>query len=353
MFFMGLGTATPANCFTQKQCYAAVEQSSMFENLDARSRALLRKVLLGANGIETRHLALDDLSQGFDTQPDTLHSRFARHAPRLAAESACRALANAGLEPREVDALLISTCTGYLCPGLTSWVSELLELRRDALCLDLVGQGCGAAIPNLRSAEALLESKRADRVLSICVEVCSAAAFFDSDPGVLISACLFGDGAAAAVLGREAGPGRPVRWIRAETTLATADRELLRFQQAGGRLRNILSPLVPQQAARHAGELMRRLMSNASLRAADVTAWILHPGGRDVLRALSREIQLDEEQLATSASILRRYGNLSSPSVLFVLQELLTAGAPGGYWYMSTFGAGFACHGAILHADQP
>src|SRR5213075_2477850 len=98
------------------------------------------------------------------------------------------------------DALIVSTCTGYLCPGLSSNVTQRLGLRSNVLALDLVGQGCGAALPNLRTAEALLESGRCERVLSICVEVCSAAFFLDNDPGVLISACLFGDGARAAIL---------------------------------------------------------------------------------------------------------------------------------------------------------
>src|SRR5258708_2888971 len=105
-------------------------------------------------------------------------------------------------------------CTGYLCPGLTSYVSERLGLRSDALLLDLVGQGCGAALPNLRTAEALLGAGRARRVLSICVEVCSAAYYLDDDPGVLVSACLFGDGAGAAVLSNDppAAGKKRVRW---------------------------------------------------------------------------------------------------------------------------------------------
>ena len=104
--------------------------------------------------------------------------------------------------------MLISTCTGYLCPGLTSYVSERLGLRPDVFTLDLVGQGCGAALPNLRTAEAILAAGRAEKVLSVCVEICSAAFFLDDDPGVLISACLFGDGAGAAVLANQPQPGR-------------------------------------------------------------------------------------------------------------------------------------------------
>ena len=89
--------------------------------------------------------------------------------------------------------------------------------------LDLVGQGCGAALPNLRAGEALLASGRCRRVLSVCVEVCSAAFYIDDDPGVLVSACLFGDGAGAAVLSNEPNPAtRKIKWKHAGTALSAA-----------------------------------------------------------------------------------------------------------------------------------
>src|SRR6185437_4170989 len=127
------------------------------------------------------------------------------NAPLLATQAAERALADAKIETSQIDAIVASTCTGYLCPGLTSYISERLGLRKDVMTFDLVGQGCGAALPNLRVADALLASDRAERVLSVCVEVCSAAMYLDDDIGVLISACLFGDGAGAAVLSNAPG----------------------------------------------------------------------------------------------------------------------------------------------------
>src|SRR5262249_47260386 len=152
--------------------------------------------------------------------PDLLHARFVKHAPALATQAAERALKDAGATAQEMDALIISSCTGYLCPGLTSYVSERLGLRTDAGLLDLVGQGCGAALPNLKTAEAMLASGRCTKVLSVCVEVCSAAFYIDDDPGVLVSACLFGDGAGAAVLSAEPRQGRRgVKWMTSRTLL--------------------------------------------------------------------------------------------------------------------------------------
>ncbi len=164
MYLIGLGTAVPPRRFTQPECLAALQQAPQFPQLNARSHALLKKVLTGENGIESRHLAVESLEDAFVLTPDALHTRIARHAPELAAQAADRALATAQLASTQVDAIIISTCTGYLCPGLTSYVSERLGLHADVMALDLVGQGCGAALPNWRMAEALLAANRAQHV---------------------------------------------------------------------------------------------------------------------------------------------------------------------------------------------
>src|SRR5262245_24903758 len=124
MYLSGVGTAAPSTRWTQMQCWEALVASGYLEALNSRSQAILRKVLRGNNGICSRHLAFDDLQEAFDFDPDVLDTRFARHAPAIASQAAARALADAGLDPRDVDAIIISTCTGYLCPGLTSYVTE-------------------------------------------------------------------------------------------------------------------------------------------------------------------------------------------------------------------------------------
>jgi alkylresorcinol/alkylpyrone synthase len=312
----------------------------------------LKKVLAGKNGIVSRHLALDPLTEAFDISPDALHERFIRHAPVLAEQAARRALAEANTAVNQIDALLISTCTGYLCPGLTSYVTERLGLRGDLMALDLVGQGCGAALPNLRAADGLLRSGLAERVLSICVEVCSAAFFLDDDPGVLISACLFGDGAAAAVLGNTRRPtGRSVEWKTCASVLSPLERDFLKFESKGGMLRNVLSPCVPMLAAHHARNVFDAVSTRSGFKQEEISGWILHAGGRDVLNALSESFSLGPEDVEPSSRILAEYGNLSSPFVLFALQSALASGVPGGKWWCCSFGAGFSCHGALLEVS--
>lgn len=349
MFITGLGTATPRHCYTQEQCWEALQAAAQFALLDRRARTTLQRVLLRDNGIRTRHLALEALAEIFATDPDTLQRRFVLHAPALAHDAATRALQRTGLRPQDLDAVIISTCTGYLCPGLTSYVGESLGLRPDVLALDLVGQGCGAAIPNLRAAEALLRADDCRQVLSICVEICSAAFYLDNDPGVLISACLFGDGAGAAVLA--AAPeaaARRIEWKASGSLHNPAERDVLRFEHKAGMLRNILTPQVPRLAARHAAVVLDDVLNRQGMSRNDIDTWIWHAGGRKVLEALQESLELSAAELYWSGKVLSEFGNVSSPSVYFTLQAALEGKAPGGWWWMSSFGAGFSCHGALL-----
>src|SRR5438045_3334559 len=231
--------------------------------------------------------------------------RSALQSPELATRAARAALDDARCAPQEIGALVISTCTGYLCPGLTSYVAERLGLRADALLLDLVGQGCGAALPNLRTADALLGSQRCARVLSVCVEVCSAALYIDDDPGVLVSACLFGDGAAAAVTAPSPrSESRHVEWTHAVSISDPQARDTLRMEQRGGLLRNILSRSVPQAAAEHASSLLSAELQRRELSMADIRAWIWHAGGRTVLERLRALTGLGADDTWRSAALL-------------------------------------------------
>lgn len=323
--------------------------------LDPRSHLIARTVLQRDNGIEARRLAVDSLEDVFRIDPDTLAARFLLHAPALAAEAGSRALSRSGVRPEAIDAVVVSTCTGYLCPGLSGHVLERLGLRRDVQAYDLVGQGCAAALPNMQLGRALLAGG-CEHVLSVCVEVSSAAMYLDDDPGVLISACLFGDGAGAAVLSREVSGQAPaaerhIRWVDSASVVEPAERAALMFEQRGGMLRNILTRSVPALAAEHAQQVLQTVLGRAGLLPDDMAVWALHAGGRDVLLALAARFEMDGAAFGYSANVLREYGNLSSAFVYLVMEAALADAAPAGWWWLSSFGAGFSCHGALLEVS--
>lgn len=352
MFITAIGTATPPKRYAKAECLRAFERSEWFGKLDARAHYVARSVLGRDNGIDFRHIAVDSLDDVFVIDPDTLHQRFLTHAPRLAVHAARNAMQQADLEPTAFDAVVVSTCTGYLCPGLSGYVIEALGLRTDVQAFDLVGQGCAAALPNMQLGRALLASGQSRHVLSVCVEVSSAAMYLDNDAGVLVSACLFGDGAGAAVLSRHTLPNtRSIEWLNTASSINPAQRKALMFEQREGLLRNVLTRAVPLLAADGAKKLFDQVAYDAGLDAQNIQAWIAHAGGRDVLLALQRSFELDDTALRYSASMLRDYGNLSSAFVYFVLQAALQDAAEGGHWWLTSFGAGFSCHGALLKVD--
>ena len=343
MFLHALATAVPPATYTQPECWAIVQGSAMRTRLKRRSMLIMHSILRSDHGIATRHFALPGIARVFDLTPDELNHGFLTEAPRLAGRALCAALAKAGMVAGELDALLICTCTGYLCPGLTSYVAEDLGVRPNAVLHDMVGLGCGAAIPMLRAASHLLAAQPGARVACVAVEVCSAAFYLDDDPGVIISACLFSDGAAATIWSAEPGPSG-LRAFDFRSLHLPADRDKLRFEQRDGKLRNLLHRSVPELAAGAVG----RLWAERGPR--PVARVVTHPGGRDVLEALERVVA--PHSLEASVRTLRDNGNMSSPSVLFALEETLrdAAPGPGGDFWLVSFGAGFSAHSCRIGA---
>jgi alkylresorcinol/alkylpyrone synthase len=319
MFLHALATAVPPRSLSQGECWELIERSPARGRLHRRSRLILHNMLRGDHGIARRHFAIGELDRIFDLTADELNAAFRVEAPRLAGQALAAALRQANATAGQIDALLICTCTGYLCPGVTSYVAEALGLRSDAYLQDLVGLGCGAAIPALRSASHLLAARPDATVACVAVEICSAAFYLDDDPGVLISACLFGDGAAATIWRGRPGPSG-LRAFDFNTLHQPADRNRLRFEMREGKLRNLLHRTVPELAA----GAVSRLWGQRGAR--PVSRVVSHGGGVDVLAALAAAVP--GYSLDASATVLRNYGNLSSPFVLFALEETLRTASP-------------------------
>jgi alkylresorcinol/alkylpyrone synthase len=334
MYLESIATALPPHRFSQPDCLEALRGTSMLDELKPRSKALLSKVLSnGVSGIQSRHFCVPEIAPVVTRDAQELNEFFEREAPVLASEALMKALDKAGVSAVDLDALFVCTCTGYLCPGVTSHVAENLGLRSTAYLQDLVGLGCGAAIPMWRSAEGFLSSHPGSKVATVAVEVCSAAFYADDDPGVLISLCLFGDGAAAAIWSDEEGEEK---WQAGHFTTVhrPEQREKIRFVNAGGKLRNQLDKAVPGLAAEAVAELYAK-------RQADPDRVLAHSGGRDVIDALEGVLPFS---LTETREVLGECGNMSSPSVMFALEKALGSKNGDKRWWLTAFGAGFAAH---------
>jgi alkylresorcinol/alkylpyrone synthase len=340
MYLHSLATTNPPHTFTQAETWLALQSHPDFPGLKPRSVSLLEKILTNGNsGIQTRQFTAADLAPVFRQDAQSLNRSFETHAPALAAEALAKALEKSGLAADKLDALFLCTCTGYLCPGPSSHVAEILGLRPDAYLCDLVGLGCGAAIPTLRAAHGYLAANPSHTVAVVAVETSSTAFYIDDDPGVLISLCLFGDGAAAAIL-----TGNPTyvgsrRFHSFDTHHVPADREKIRFINSDGKLKNQLHRSVPDLAAQAVSHLYGKLPEKPD-------QILAHSGGRDVIEAL--ETALPGFHLTETREVLRRHGNMSSPSLLFALEERLQTHPESESLWLTAFGAGFAAHSCSL-----
>ena len=335
MYLTSLATSNPPHSFTQAKTWQALQSHPSIGGLKTRSLSLLEKILCnGSSGIAARQFTAADLAPVFRHDAENLNRSFESHAPALAADALSKALKKAGLAPESIDALFVCTCTGYLCPGPSSHVAETLGLRADTYLCDLVGLGCGAAIPTLRAAHGYLAANPEQTVAVVAVEVSSAAFYIDDDPGVLISLCLFGDGAAAAIL---SGKGE-WKFDSFDTHHVPADREKIRFTNSGGKLKNQLHRSVPELAAKAVTTLYERHAS--------VPDQVLaHSGGRDVIEAIESTLPF---YLTETREVLRKHGNMSSPSVLFALEERMRTCPDDTSLWLTAFGAGFAAHSCQL-----
>ena len=340
-----VGVAVPPRQMNQEEvcCFLSEHYS---HRLNSRSHSTMEKVFAHPS-IRNRHFAIDALPSIIDEDPDSRIDRFTRWGVELACSAARGALERAGVGLESVKALVVNTCTGYICPGLSTYVLENLGLPQSTCCYDLVGAGCGGAVPNLQISRALMNQAEEDgAVLSISVEICSATFQMDDDLSLIVSNALFSDGAGAYVLWKRP---RGLRLIDTASFYAPEEREAIRYVHRQGALFNQLSLRLPSILKDHIQRIVDRLLIPQGLTTADVSHWAIHPGGARIMDAIQQTLSLSDEQVRVSRQVLEEYGNISSATVWFELCEILRDGiAPGEWCVMLGAGAGLSIHGFLF-----
>jgi predicted naringenin-chalcone synthase len=337
-----VAVAVPAYCASQKEADEFFTRHYS-QRLKPRSLSLLHK-LFEHPAISRRAFAFDDPSCLIDEDPDSRIERFRHWAVNLSSDAVTRALDCAGIDAKDVSSLVVNTCTGYICPGISTYLIEKLGLPRNVRAFDLVGSGCGGAIPNLQVAASQLNTEGV--VLSVSVEICSATFQMDDDLSLLLSNALFGDGAAAAVIWRRQ---EGFEIVDSASVYVPQEREHIRYIHKKGLLYNRLSTVLPRLVRKAVSEVVPRLLAPRSLRVGDISHWALHNGGEKVIKEVKYGLGLSEAQLASTRAVLSEYGNMSSPTVWFVLKDILDKGVGTGDWcVMLAFGAGLSAHACLL-----
>ncbi|HUL43787.1 MAG TPA: type III polyketide synthase [Bacteroidota bacterium] len=340
---LAIGTALPAHRYAQEEIYELAARYSAFYRTER-----VRQIFMNSD-IDFRHLSFDINEFNPGESLDDLHRRFHDNSILIGSEAIRRCLASGGYTGDTVDCIVVVSCTGYLCPGLTSILSKELDLRKDIQRADLLGMGCAGAMPGLQRAYDFVKAYPDKKALLLAVEICTACYYLDDGLETAVGNAICGDGAAAVLIGMSEEPSVPK--IRGFAThLEPALLSAVGFEQREGRLRINLSKDIRVLAGDLSQTVLNELLAKHHLTKDEITHWVIHSGGRKVIDNIVKVLNLSDTQLAHSKHVLRHYGNMSSPTVLFVLQETMARSRPhaGEHGFMLALGPGLAAEGAIL-----
>jgi predicted naringenin-chalcone synthase len=331
-----VATATPPWRYDQ----ATVLRMSGYD--DPRRMGFFRNSL-----IEARHLYVDPATFTPDESVDQLNERWRRGAIEVGKSAVARAIEQAGWQREDVDFLATTTCTGRVCPSLDAQLIRELGLKSTIQRVHVGDTGCASAMVAMQQAANHLRAFPGHRAVMVAVEICSAAYFLDDRLESAVAHAIFADGAGAIALSTDAaGP----ELVEHRTMFRSEHLGAMGFEYPGGRPRVVLSKDVRRIGAGMMTEMAQALMSGQGLKKEDVAHFVLHSAGRRVIEQVGKLMELDEPQLAHSRHVLQHYGNMSSATVIFVLDDLFRSreAVPGDWGLMIALGPGFAAEGALL-----
>ena len=354
----GLGLAVPEQQVEQSR---AAELSSRLAGHD-EDQARRLAVLYRRSGVKTRHVALlDHLGGGeLELAPDPLGpttrmrmDQYEATVAPLALAASGRALAAGPVDPSAITHLVTVSCTGFHAPGFDLALIRGLGLNPGVARTHVGFMGCHGALNGLRVARAFAASEPAARVLVCAAELCSLHFRFGWDAEQAVSNALFGDGAAALVGFGERWPGVKGEGDRAWRLVANGSQvmpdtaEAMSWRIGDNGFAMTLAPQVAGHIRANLRPWLQGWLARHDLAIGDVGSWAVHPGGPRILDAVGAALDLPPAALATSRTVLAECGNMSSPTVLFILDRLRRAEAPLPCVALG-FGPGLAIEAALF-----
>ncbi|WP_035119927.1 type III polyketide synthase, partial [Cohnella panacarvi] len=327
---MGIGTAVPASRLEQRNTAERLEEA--LKNDPERSKWATR--IFAHCGVETRYTCEPNLLESagqcryVPVSPEvaipTTEERmriYERQSVPLALRAATRALEDSRVATREITHLIVASCTGLFLPGLDAVLAQELDLPRDVTRVPLTFLGCAAGLTALREAARIARAEPAAKALVVAVELCTIHIQPTFDKEHLFTAAFFGDGASACVIGHSEKPSSgqfTLGHSRCITLPETSDTMKWTVGDYGFRLE--LSPRIP----RIIGDAVPPIVETFWGKTPMPKLWAIHPGGRAIIDAVAHTFRLTDEQTEASRSVLREFGNMSSATILFVMDALRT-----------------------------
>jgi alkylresorcinol/alkylpyrone synthase len=261
-------------------------------------------------------------------------------------DAATKAIDRAGLQPNDIDGVVFVSTTGISTPSIDARVAPRLGFRPDLRRVPIFGLGCAGGVTGLATAARLAVADPGSRWLFVTVETCSISIRLDSDdPAAIVATALFGDGAAAAVVSTEGEGLASITGAAEKLWPDTLGIMGWRVEDPG--LAVIFDRAIPPFVTAELAAAIDGILASLSLTRDDIDRFCCHPGGTKVVEAIEQALDLGSGTLDLERQMLREHGNLSAPTVLFVLEALIARGLPRRVM-MTGFGPGFTCAGLVL-----
>lgn len=347
MRIAAVGTALPPHSHDQGTLLAALQTVWSDRPEDLRRLAAFFRTVK----VERRHLA-EPIPNYLPPRPfGATNDVWIRVGQELGEHAIRQALDQAGLGPRDVDMLFVASVTGIASPSLDAMLIERMEMRLDTKRLPIFGLGCVAGAAGLARAADYVRGFPDQVAVLLAVELCSLTLQRDDlSTANLISAGLFGDGAAAVVVTGERRPGTGPKVVATRSSFYPGTRDVMGWKVSEKGFGLVLSPEVPEMARRHLGPDVDRFLRDHGLDRSKIARWICHPGGPKVLEAVQEALGLREDACELSWRMLAQQGNLSSASVLMVLDATLreNPAKSGEHGLLLAMGPGFCSELVLL-----
>jgi alkylresorcinol/alkylpyrone synthase len=347
MQIAGVASAFPKNYYTQQQIAAALKErwATQLDNPAVLDRLLTRV------GVEGRHLALPVECYDGLTTWGKANAAWIEVAEEIGEKALCRAATRAGVELADLGAIFFVSVTGIASPSIDARLVNRMNLPRDIKRVPIFGLGCVAGAAGIARAADYVRAYPDQAAALISVELCSLTwQREDLSLANIISSGLFGDGAAAVILtGRDFQASGP-RVLDSRSSFYPGTEDVMGWDISEKGFRIVLSPRVPDVVFKNLARDVDAFLADNELSRSDIGTWIMHTGGPKVLEATAQSLELGDDALQVSWDCLSRVGNLSSASVLLVLEEYMQhrRPEPGSYSVLAAMGPGFCAELVLL-----
>lgn len=331
---ISIGTAVPLHRHEQSRIQQFMQQVYALDETEERKiRFLYRQ-----SGIETRYSVIRDYSrplpewkfypQSENLEPfPSLEQRmtwYNKYAAPLSVD-AIRNCIDGKIQHHEITHLITVSCTGMSAPGLDLQVMDLMDLPKNIYRTSVNFMGCYAAIHALKMADVICKAEQGAKVMIVCTELCTLHFQREATQDNIASSLLFGDGSAAALVVADAQPVHGMRLDKFYAEVVPKGKKDMAWELSSTGFLMTLSGYVPDLLEEDFEPLVSRALTHAQIERDDVTHWCMHPGGKRILEAVQKSMQLQPSNLTPSYDVLKRFGNMSSPTILFVLKEIFHA----------------------------